>query len=169
MVDTNPEVGDPVSADFLAYLTRPPIVRLIQVTAQSIPNASSTALTFDSGSEDIDTHNFHDVVTNNSRVTPTSDWAGYYEVTVTYAASANTATQLYAVVAKNGVVVQPLTRQTPAATSVAKSVNAIAIVSLNGTGDYVEGWANQNSGGALNTQVGGSINSVLEVKFLRPL
>ena len=159
--------GDKAFWSDVANAIRPPIVRLIQAAAQSIPNVTSTALTFAAGSEDIDTHNFHDTVTNNTRVTPTI--AGYYQVTVTYASSANTATQLYAVVAKNGAGVQPLVRQTPAATSSAKSVQATAIVSMNGSTDYIEGWANQNSGGALNTQVGGGINSVLEVVYLSAL
>jgi hypothetical protein len=147
--------------------SKKPLVRLVQFTAQSIPNATTTALTFGASSEDIDTNGFHDLVTNNTRVTPTIP--GYYRVSVTYAATANTATQLFAVVAKNGLLIQPLVRQTPAATSAAKSVSASAIVSLNGSTDYVEGMCNQNSGGALLTQTSGSVNSVLEVEFLRPL
>jgi hypothetical protein len=159
--------GDKAFWSDVADAIRPPIVRLIQAAAQSIPNVTTTALTFGAGSEDIDTHNFHDTATNPSRVTPTK--AGYYQVTVTYAASSNTATQLYAVVMKNGASIQPLVRQTPAATAAAKSVQATAIVSMNGTTDYVEGGCNQNSGAALNTQVGGGINSTLEVVYLSAL
>lgn len=150
-----------------ALTTAKPLVRLVQQAAQSIPNSTTTSLTFGSGSEDIDTHAFHDVSTNTSRVTPTI--AGYYRCTATYAAATNTATQLLVVLAKNGALVQPLVRHTPAATSAAKSVTTTAIMSANGTTDYFEMQVQQNSGGALNTQVGGSVNSVFEVEFLRPL
>lgn len=161
--------GDRAYWSDVANTINKPLVRLIQAAAQSIPNTTTTALTFGAGSEDIDTHNFHDTVTNNSRITP--NVAGYYRVTVTYASVANVATQLFAVVGKNGTAgfVQPLVRHTPAATSAAKAVSATAIASANGTTDYFEGLVNQNSGGALNTQVGGSVNSVLEVEYLRPL
>lgn len=151
-----------------ALTTAKPLVRLIQQAAQSIANTPATvALTFGSGSEDIDTHAFHDVSTNTSRVTPTI--AGYYRCTATYAVAANTATQLLVVLGKNGALVQPLVRHTPAATSAAKSVTTTAILSANGSTDYFEMLVQQNSGGALNTQVGGSVNSVFEVEFLRSL
>lgn len=158
--------GDKAYWSDVANAIRPPRVRLVQQALQSIPNVTATALTFGAGSEDIDTHNFHDTATNPSRITPTV--AGDYQVTITVSFASNTATQLYAVVGKNGTPVQPLERQTPAATAAAKTVAAQATVSCNGTTDYLEGLGSQNSGGALNTQVGGGINSVLEAIYLGP-
>jgi hypothetical protein len=141
-----------------------PVCQLMQSVAQSIPNGVATALTFTT--EVKDTHGIHESVTNPSRVTP--NVPGTYRVTATYASAANTATQLAVSVAKNGAVVQPYKRDTPAATSAAKSVQTSALVDCNGTTDYIEAQATQNSGAALNTQVSGGVNSTLEVVFERP-
>jgi hypothetical protein len=151
-----------------ALTTGKPLVRLIAQTTQSLPNSTSTALQFGAGSEDVDTHGYHDPVTNPSRVTP--GLAGYYRCTITVAIAASGAlTQFYATMAKNGTAVQPLVRVKPYTTAAAMSVATTAILSANGSTDYFEGFGNQTSGGALNTQASGGINSVFEVEFLRPL
>lgn len=155
-----------------AQTTGRPLVRLIQQSAQSIASSTSVALTFGSGSEDIDTHNFHDPATNTTRVTPTSTWAGYYRCTVTFHLSAaGTTTQMYACVSKNGTQQQPLVRHKLAAVSATHAIVVVAILALNGTGDYVEAIGNQTDSGAAarNTQASGGVNSTFEVEFLRPL
>jgi hypothetical protein len=75
--------GDPVESTNITtvedYTIRKPLVRLIQSVVQSIPHDTDTAFTFTAGSEDIDTHGFHDETTNPSRITPSV--AGYYLLT----------------------------------------------------------------------------------------
>lgn len=159
--------GDKTFWSDVANAINPPIVRLVQQAAQAVVTATTTAVTFGVGSEDEDTHNFHDTAVNPSRVTPTV--AGKYLCTATVAWASNTVTQSYTAVGKNGAIVQPLVRHKPAATAAAHSVQATAIVSINGTGDYVEALGNHNAGVNLNTQVGGGINSTFEVIYLRPL
>ncbi len=150
-----------------ALTTGRPLVRLIQQATQNLTNAANTVITFGAGSEDIDTHGFHDTSTNPSRVTPTV--AGYYRCFATLSMAASGAiTLLSVVVAKNGTPQQPLVRTRPNTTVTAMSVQASAIIQLNGSGDYVEMIGNQTSGGTVATQASGGINSVLEVEFLRP-
>jgi hypothetical protein len=147
-----------------------PLVRLVQQSAQSLTDNTDTAITFGSGSEEIDTHGFHDVTTNNTRVTPTV--AGYYRVTGTLfmVAGADFVT-IVATIAKNGTVQPPRKRDGPNATSSARSVTASAILSANGSTDYFEliGTQDNTANTARNTSAGGSFASVLEVEFLRSL
>lgn len=146
-----------------------PLVRLIQQSAQSIASGTATALTFGASSEDIDTNSFHDTATNTSRVTPTV--AGYYEVTVTasFATGASSYTQITAAAAKNGTRAAPQDIRRPDAGTSATNAQTTATLTANGTTDYFEGFASQNSSGAQNTNVSAGFQSVLEVKFLRPL
>lgn len=165
-----PAAGAPVSSSdgttVEDYTIRKPLVRLIQQAAQSIAT-TNTAITFGAGSEDIDTHGFHDEVTNNTRVTPTI--AGYYRCTGVYLSSATTAPALRATIGKNGGVVQPAFPIYHAvASSAIKGAATQAIVACNGSTDYIEFFA-VNSTGGVNTQASGGFNSVLEVEFLRPL
>lgn len=164
--------GQIVTDDDLLLLqqgsNKKPIVRLVQAATQSIATATVTALSFGVGSEEQDTDAYHSETVNPTRVTPTKP--GIYRVTFTVAWASNTATMLVAVIGKNGANVQPFNRYTPAATATAKTIPpAIATISINGTGDYIEGMASQNSGGALGTQASGGLNSVLEVEFVRDL
>lgn len=158
--------GDIIFWSDVADAIRPPVTRLVQQAAQSLANGANAAITFGAGSEEIDTHSFHDTSTNTTRITPTK--AGRYRVRVTVAVAANsTVSLLTAFVGKNGASVQPFSRSKPAVVSASTiSHDAEAIVELNGTTDYVEGYANQTSGGALNTQASGGVNSVLELEYI---
>lgn len=162
------------SADITALAaatTGKPLVRLIQQAAQSLPNGGSgTALTFGSGSEDIDTHNMHDPASNTSRITPTV--AGYYRITATvwYSTAVMSDQQYQIFIGKNGSIVPPGARaRHNGTTTTQRSIACTSMLSANGSTDYFEAITVQNTGGSLNTQVGGGINSVMEVEFLRPL
>lgn len=159
------EVGDPVTADLLDLMLNPPVCRLVQQAAQSIATAN-TALTFGAGSEDIDTHGFHDTTTNNTRITP--NVAGYYEITGTYASAATTATFLALTPGKNGGTVAPRVQPWYTTTSGVKTVSVSARVSANGTTDYFEMFAINQAGG-INTQAGGGYSCVFECQFIRPI
>ena len=153
-----------------ASLSRP-LVRLVAQSAQSIPNSADTAITFGAGSEDIDTHGFHDTSVNISRITPSV--AGYYQLSgnVWYVSDADVISY-YAMIAKNGSpasrsrVVLPST-----ATTGSRSINAFAVLPANGTTDYFELLTNQTQAAvaALSTSATGTFTSVLECVFLRPL
>lgn len=114
--------------------------------AQSIPNATFTALTFDSNIYD---NGVHSTTVNNSRFTVPSNSSGWYTVTaqVTWSASAAGATRLIALI-KNGAVY--LQQQSAANSGIAMQT----CVSWQGrldAGDYVEARVYQDSGVALNT------------------
>lgn len=162
--------GDPVKATDLSSLavsssTRP-LVRLLQQVAQSIAT-TNTALTFSSGSEDIDTHGFHDVTTNNSRITPTI--AGYYQVFGTYVTQ-STAGQYFAITpGKSGAAIgAPRSQVWPVATAGIKTVSTSAILTADGVLDYFEMYALAINGPTLS-QVTGGFTSVFECIYLRPL
>lgn len=158
------EVGDLVTAAILDLMMNPPLCRLTQQTTQTIASTSPTALTFAVGSEEVDTHNFHDETTNNTRVTP--NVAGWYDVFGTVTVSSSTFTTFGVILYKNGASVQPFDRVKPAATASAHSNKTSARIYFNGTTDYVELRA-AVSAAPTDTQVGGGFNSVLEVKFFR--
>lgn len=148
-----------------------PLVRLVQQVAQSLPHNTDTEILFASGSEEIDTHNFHSTASNTSRITPTK--AGHYRFTGTVIIPANTTLiLLVATIAKNGTPVAPRVRQKASTNSnSAGSTQVSAIQACNGSGDYFELLGlQQNTGStALNTSAGLSFSSVFEAEYLRPL
>nr|WP_221374413.1 hypothetical protein [Actinoplanes polyasparticus] len=166
--------GKLFASDFNTLVTltlQRPLVRLIQQAAQSIPNTADTALTFGAGSEDIDTHGFHDTSSNTSRVTPTV--AGYYQLYgVVWWGNADNLISYHAGIGKNGSVAarqRTLLVGTTAATT--RSINAAAIIAANGTTDYFELFAQQGRAvsASLSTNVGGTFSSMFECMYLRPL
>jgi len=142
-----------------------PLGRMVQTVAQSIPDNTLTALTWTT--EDIDTHGFHDTVTNNTRITPNVE--GYYEFSFTYySALQTTPADMDVCARKNGSGTIASGTRTPGA-AVATGVSGTTIVSMNGTTDYIEILALQNSSGAVNTNVSSRFSSHVTWKFLRPL
>lgn len=148
--------------------TGKPLLRLVQQSGQSIANNSPTALTFGSGSEEIDTHNWHNEVTNNSRYTP--QLAGHYRINVTVVMTSATYSQVVAAVAKNGTRVDGQIPMRPdAATGAASGAFATAMLPMNGSTDYVEGFAAFTASGTSSTNAVAGFRCVLEVEYLRPL
>lgn len=164
--------GEEVAAadinEVIAGTTGKPVVRLIQQSAQSVSDATATLLSYGSGSEDIDTHGFHDTSTNPTRITPTV--AGYYRCTVTYHTVSAAYTQLLVGIRKNGSNVDPVLVVRPdAASSAGQSVQCTVTVAVNGTGDYLEHLVQQNSSAARNTTTAAGFRSTFECVFERPL
>lgn len=147
------------------------LVRLVQQVSQSLLHNTDTPILFAAGSEEFDTHNFHNTGANTSRITPTK--AGYYRITGTVIITANTSLiLLVATIAINGTVVPPRVRQkTDTASNSAAATQVTVTQPCNGTTDYIElfGLQQNNGSTALSTNVGGSFASVLEVEYLRPL
>ncbi|GAA0494702.1 hypothetical protein Ade02nite_19870 [Paractinoplanes deccanensis] len=166
----------PTVADLLALqaaTTQRPLVRLQQMAAQSLASNTATAITFGASSEEIDTHGFHDTASNTSRITPTL--AGYYRFTGTVWYAADTdVISYFAMLAKNGSIFAPrneIVLPSTATSSLPRSANVTAIQAANGTSDYFEllGQQLQAAAGSLNTNIGGSLSSLFECEYLRPL
>lgn len=132
------------------FLLNPPMVHVKQSVAQNITNASFAAINFDT--EVIDTEGSHSS-TNSSRITPkTPGWyIGYFGGSW---ASNTTGYRTYIPV-KNGA----LSTATYGRTSIRPTTGGTAQIGyrffmfFNGTTDYVELWAWQNSTLTLGTFV----------------
>ncbi len=153
------------------YTIYRPLVKLVAQSAQNLNSATLTAILFGAGSEDIDTHGFHDPVSNTSRITP--NVPGYYRFSGTlWLSGAVTLQHFYAGVSKNGTLQNPINRVKPnTATTAAQSAQTGLILPMNGSTDYVELIGNQTDSGAAvrATTTGAGTVCVFEAEFLRPL
>lgn len=151
------QVGDIGSASLLnaqlynglTFLLNPPVFFGYQNTVQSL-GTSDTAVSIDQTV--FDTYSGHSNTTNNSRyVGPVP---GYYLVSGCVAFSANTTGARQAKVKKNGANIQGGSAQVGASGSGLTTVTSpVVYVYLNGTTDYVEIYAWQSSGSALNSSI----------------
>jgi hypothetical protein len=153
-------------------LTRP-IAQLRNTTVTNIANnTANLVVVFQS--EDFDTHNGHDPVTNPSRWTCPASQGGTYRVSgrVGWTAKASTGTtdiraaSLY----KNGAQINATSDQIRALDqATTQPVNLIVptLIALV-PGDYLELNAFQNSGAALDTFVGGGLSSMITIEWVRP-
>lgn len=125
-------------------------------TTQSVNSASSTALTLDV--EDIDSDGGHSLVTNTSRYT--AQTAGWYLITAycPIAVSANAGT-CQIEIRVNGAGIS-LSTSPHITASVSTHLSTATMYFLNGSTDFVEIFAFQNTGAALN--VGGQTRLCVE-------
>jgi hypothetical protein len=158
----------------IADLVRPPMIKLIAVGTQSIPDNVATAIAFGAGSEELteDVSGWHSTTINNTRVTPTK--AGVYRVRGTVMnGSRSDYSDVNCWIRKNGASnIAPAARngwQGIAAASV-ESQPAETLIRMNGTTDYVELISQQNNVAnvAQITNSSGQYTSVLEVEYRRP-
>lgn len=139
--------GAPIAvADILALqaaTTGKPVVKLVQQAAANqtaLASATDQVITFGSGSEEIDTHNWHDVSSNTSRITIGTGWAGVYRVDIKIImAFSTTITSINSCLRKNGANLERSGNTKPNATA---NVNVAAtplstLVTL-AAGDYIE-------------------------------
>ena len=154
-----------------------PVGRLVASGAQTLTDNVQEAIDF--SAEDRDTGGFHSTSVNISRVTPTV--AGYYRVTGTFFISTlvNGVT-IDVNIRTNGVNnLAPAGRLGGAAghgvaagafsTANAFSTSCTAQVEMDGSTNYFEMMARQNSGGDDDTNQSSQFSSVLEWEYLRPL
>lgn len=109
-----------------------------QSSPQNITHNTATALNFNA--EDLDPAGWHSTVSNTSHVTPTV--AGWYQVTLECGWASDTDyTALRQYVTKNGGggVWGDIRLPLPAATIIPALTCTTALISLNGSTDYVEG------------------------------
>ncbi len=145
-------------------LQTPPAASLYRSTAQSLANATITAILFDAEEEDTD--NGHSTSTNTSRYIAAR--AGLYLVSGNVNFAANGTGLRWVAVAKNGAEVRAGSATTPGTTNAVGSriVTPVKVVRL-AVNDYVELQAWQDSGGSLSTAVASGASAGLGVAWLR--
>jgi hypothetical protein len=163
--------GDPIIASDVGDLSddssQRPIGRILQSATQVLTDATYVAITF-TGTDTIDTHNFHDPTTNPSRVTPSRP--GYYRFygTVWYA-TMTTAVRTTVQFRKNGTsLFGPVIEDAVNGRQHGGPMVSM-IMDFNGTTDYIELMCLQDSAGNINSFVSGQVTSILEWEFLRDL
>lgn len=144
--------------DTVNFLLNPPEAVVYGNAVQSLANATVTALACDSTI--LDTYTGHSNSTNNTRYT--AQVAGTYLVIVTYASAPNAAGGRNVQPAKNGAAIAYAMTDVDVSQGNFHVTQATALVQM-AVGDYVEAWAFQNSGGALNTIAAESSMQVLWV------
>lgn len=137
-----------------------PTCRATQTSAQTLTTGVYAAVTFNA--EDWDLAGMHSTVTNTSRVTATQ--AGKYRVMTQVSFAANSTGDRKIYVNKNSTQVAVGTNKPVsgfAATVIAFSTVYLAV------GDYVEVFAQQSSGGNLNTSATTG-ETFIEVEWVSP-
>lgn len=147
------------------------IVRLLASATQNLTNNTITPLAF--AAEDVDTSNIHDIVTNNSRITPIVGGAGWWEFDGACFFPTRTDWQNVNVFVRfNGVTNIPSAARLAASQpGGAWSLNVgPTMVLMNGTTDYVELMAQQSNTGAATvaTVNGGFQTNTFSGRFIRP-
>ncbi len=157
--------GDPVYADEVESAEEAPIGRCVASGAQALADDTVVAITFTS--EEFDSHNQHSTVTNPTRITP--NVAGVYEFdgTVHFQAQASPVlTEVFwrisggAALAPSGAFVGSTTQFT---------LSTKVYYEMNGTTDYMELCARQNSAGADNTTQVSQYSSAIQWRRVRAL
>lgn len=149
--------------DVIDFLLAPPRAELRQTVAQSIPNNSVTAITFDT--EDLDGNVAgtaqHDNSTNSSRFTAV--YAGWYQVSGGVGFSSNATGVRLSRWIVNGTTVNGSEIELAAISGAVTLIPARTIKVYLAVGDYVELGAFQNSGGSLNSAVATGTQSRMSV------
>jgi len=134
---------------------------LYKSVAQSIGNATATAVTFDS--ENFDVNGYHSTSTNTSRITIPSDKAGYYLISGSLGFAGNTTGIRISYLYKNGSLLNlPATIPAVVANDVRVSFNYTVNLAVS---DYIELFAYQNSGGSLNVS-GDAVDTTFSISYL---
>lgn len=151
----------------VSFLLQPPMCKVRQITGQSLPNAVFTALTFTY--EDVDPYNWHSSTTNISRITPTYPgwYRGWFSVGFTATTGGN-----YRVgyVQKSGTLGRSRRDSKPTVFGQNKRLGGIPFfLPMNGTTDYFEVMAYQDTGSAMTLAVTPNLNSEFFCRWWGPL
>lgn len=120
--------------------------RLTKSAVQSLDNATSTAITWNT--EDFDTDGFHSTVSNTSRITIPTGKDGKYLITSLIGFDENSTGTRQVLLYKNGANALHVAQFKPA-DNTESQLTFSTIQSLVAT-DYIELYAYQSSGGSLN-------------------
>jgi hypothetical protein len=168
--------GDPIYYSDVARAVAPPAGRIVQQSGAAqtgLVDATATAITFGTGSEELDTDGFHDTSTNNTRVTPSVP--GWYRIHGGVAFAGQTDVVSHEVrIRKNGSTnLAPASRVAYSASvnGTTQVILCSVLASFNGTTDYFELIGNQDRSGGGNwaTTISSQYASTLEWQFVRPL
>lgn len=154
-------------ADALRFLFKPPIAQLRQATLQTVSNATWTAITFDA--EDVDTDYANNTTAHSTSSNPsryTAIYPGWYDVGggVSWAVNATGARGTYWSV--NGVIVSGSDTLEPAVGVINVGYAARSMHIYLASGDYLELFAYQSSGGNLNTSVAAGEQPSMKVRWV---
>lgn len=143
--------------DGINFMLSRPLCIVTQIApAQTINNATTTPVTFNS--ETIDRDGMHSLTTNTSRLTAVT--AGYYLLVGAVAYPSNATGSRMAVWAVNGTGVPGGTVFAAAITGVAvQTIPQSSVVTYLNVGDYAELDARQDSGSNLTLMVSGGSSS----------
>lgn len=119
-------------------------------TFPTLTNATLTTLAFDAA-DTFDTDAFHDIVTNNSRLTVPTGLGGYYVPWVKVGFAGNATGRRATAVMKNAGLLQMVAQQTLVASGTSTQMLTVFMPLLLVATDYIEFQAVQNSGGNLAT------------------
>jgi hypothetical protein len=158
---------DTAIADLDAVIPTPfPKLHAYQSSAGTVTLTTGVDALIPFDAEISDTINGHSIVTNNSRYTPTV--AGKYKCFGQVATAVNANGNRIAHFRKNGNrdLGAPYSgfRAPVGADSIGVAV-AGALISCNGTTDYIELWGYQSSGGNLATFSDASSNSFMQIEY----
>lgn len=153
--------------DTLTWLMRPPMCKVRQTTAQSISNATFTAVTFQT--EDIDPYNWHSPTTNPSRITPNIPgwYRGWFSIGMSTATGGS-----YRVgyVWRSAVTGRSRRDSKPPVSTASKSLRGIPFfMPMNGTTDYFEVIGYQDTGSSMTLNVSSAGNSEFFCRWWSPL
>lgn len=141
----------------------PPVFSGYAAATQSIPTGNvMTALSLDT--ELLDSDSGHSTVTNTSRYTATVAGTYFVIATVGWGASATGDRRIQ--IALNGAAIIGSGTGADANQVVTTGQVACTFVTLNGTTDYIEVMAAQNSGGTLSTVGGGVFAPSMRVLWI---
>lgn len=151
--------GDKIFAGTYGLITARPLVILRKSTITSVATGGA-ALTWDT--EDIDTDDWHSTSVNTGRITPSR--ACWIQFTATVHWASNATGRRGAAIRKNGSSIYYGVIQ-PGSSAGNTSVTVVRTLQANGTSDYFEVLAFQDSGGNLNTA--DVTNTVFEAVYAR--
>jgi hypothetical protein len=158
-------LAEAVDAD-VDDIVRPPLGRIVASGTQALADNTATAVQF-SAADEIDTHGQHSPSVNNTRVTP--NVAGYYRFDGTaFFNEQATPNNIQTYFRKNGVTNLPPGGRMPGSSTTASSLSTTVIQDMNGSTDYVELMALQDSAGADTTHSSVQLTSVVQWQYLGP-
>lgn len=154
----------------MAFISNPPLLVVSQTVAQSVPNSTFTTITM----TNVIVDNYSGYNTGTSQYTfPVSGW---YRVSLAVQWSANATPARFGGTANGGSINMNNTttaNDMPTASGVTSSVSISSVIAVNQGSTVIDLLGDQNSGAALNTQVGTSnltgYNSYLSVRWINQL
>jgi hypothetical protein len=140
-----------------------PVFSGYQSVGQTVNSGGGAYAAITIDTEVLDPAGGHSNTVNPSRYTPQAPGTYYVVGTVAWAAVSNAASYRRAFIRLNGTAVRGGAASVDQTSNVVSSVTASALVTCNGTTDYIELWGGQSTAGALQTAATTDLTSSLYV------